>query len=234
MTSVCVAEKLLAIIPARGGSKRIVGKNTREFLGREIISYPIQELMKVPSIGDVLVSTDSVEIKKVAEKYGASVPMMRSDQNSGDYATTFDVIKEVLDKTGYNGKYACCIYPTSVAVNASMIEEAINLLEGDDDADSIASVLEYGHPIQRSFRLEEGVIVFNSIDNYSVRTQDLDKNYHDAGQFYIFNVEAVLSAGRLMGDKCLPYELDARYVQDIDTISDWELAELKYKAMVSK
>lgn len=226
--------KILAIIPARGGSKRIPNKNLKSFLGKEIISYPIDALLKVDSIDTVIVSTDSEKIKSIALSCGASVPFLRSNKNSDDFATTFDVIEEVLNSTNEKFDFVCCVYPTSVFVTDTMISEAIRLLISKSSATSIASVLEYSHPIQRSLTNKGGFLVSNQPDCYNMRSQDLEPNYHDAGQFYIFQVDAVRAEKRLITKNCIPFIINQNYAHDIDTFDDWELAELKYKFKCKK
>lgn len=220
--------KVLALIPARGGSKRIPNKNVKLFLGQEIISYPIKALLGANFVDTVLVSTDSEHIKSVALEHGASVPFMRSDENSDDFATTFDVIAEVLERTPDTYDFVCCLYPTSVFVTSELLNDAIKLLLSNKEATSIASVLEYSHPIQRALTSQSGFLVSNSPNYYNTRSQDLEVNYHDAGQFYIFSVNAVKAEKRLITKNCIPYVINSNHAQDIDTIDDWDLAELKY------
>lgn len=221
--------KILAVIPARAGSKRIPNKNINKFLGKEIIRYPIEALLGVSSIDSVVVSTDSDSIKSIAIDSGASVPFMRSSKNSDDFATTFDVIAEVLEKSPEKYDLVCCVYPTSVFVSAAMLTEAINILMKNPVASSIASVLEYSHPIQRSLVIDKGLLLSNHPEHYNSRSQDLIKNFHDAGQFYIFKVDKVLSEKRLITKSCIPYIINPNNAHDIDTQDDWELAELKFK-----
>jgi len=221
--------KILAVIPARGGSKRIPNKNLKKFLGKEIIRYPIEALLAVSSIELVVVSTDAVNIKAVATQSGASVPYMRSQKNSDDFATTFDVVAEVLGQCTEKYDFVCCLYPTSVFVNAVMLTEAIGILSETPGASSIASVLEYSHPIQRSLVVQEGFLISNHPECYNRRSQDLETNYHDAGQFYIFKPEAVMLEKRLITKACIPYNINSNNAHDIDTPDDWKLAELKFK-----
>ena len=221
--------RILAIIPARAGSKRIPNKNLKTFLGKEIISYPIEALLGVVSVDTVIVSTDSEEIKSIALNYGASVPFMRSNKNSDDFATTYDVIEEVLNHCDETFDFVCCVYPTSVFVTSDMITEAIRLLINNSEASSIASVLEYSRPIQRSLTEANGFLVSNHPDCYNMRSQDLEVNYHDAGQFYIFKADAVKAEQRLITQECIPFVINPNHAHDIDTFDDWELAELKYK-----
>ncbi|MEZ9511057.1 pseudaminic acid cytidylyltransferase [Vibrio breoganii] len=226
--------KLLTIIPARGGSKRIPKKNIKMFLGTEIIGYPIRAALQAGLSHDVIVSTDSEEIGRVALKFGASVPFVRSEKNSDDFATTFDVIQEVLDKVNKDYEFVCCIYPTSVFVTAEMIQQALRALKDDENATSIASVLQYSHPIQRSLSVKSSYLKSNHPECYNSRSQDLEINYHDAGQFYIFKAETVLEEKRLITKNCIPFVLDANKGQDIDTLEDWQIAEIMYKHMVDE
>jgi pseudaminic acid cytidylyltransferase len=221
--------RILAIIPARAGSKRIHDKNLKKFLGKEIISYSIEALLAVNNIDTVIVSTDSEKIKSIALNYGASVPFMRSEKNSDDFATTFDVIEEVLDNCEEKFDLVCCVYPTSVFVTKDMLEEAIQQLRANSTASSIASVLEYSHPIQRSLTIQSGYLVSNNPECYNMRSQDFDINYHDAGQFYVFKVDAVRAEKRLITQSCIPFVINPNDAHDIDTIDDWKLAELKYQ-----
>lgn len=225
---------ILAIIPARGGSKRIPNKNIKKFLGKEIIAYSIESLLEVKNIKTVIVSTDSTEIESVALKYGASVPFIRSEKNSDDFATTYDVIEEVLNNYNENFDVVCCIYPTSVFVTANMLTKAIDLLLSTPTATSVVSVLEYSHPIQRSLTVQKGFLASNHPDFYNARSQDLDTNYHDAGQFYIFKPEAAKADKKLITQACIPFIINSNNAQDIDTIDDWKLAELKYQFKTQK
>jgi N-acylneuraminate cytidylyltransferase len=226
--------RILAIIPARAGSKRIQDKNLKSFLGKEIISYPIEALLAVKSIDTVIVSTDSEKIKSIALNYGASVPFMRSEKNSDDFATTFDVIEEVLNNCNEEFDFVCCVYPTSVFVTCDMLVKAIQKLLANPAASSIASVLEYSHPIQRSLTTHSGYLVSNHPECYNMRSQDLNVNYHDAGQFYVFKADAVRAEKRLITQSCIPYVINSNDAHDIDTIDDWKLAELKYQSKNQK
>ncbi len=226
--------KILAVIPARAGSKRIPNKNIKHFLGQEIISYPIKALLAVDSVETVLVSTDSEKIKTIAQKHGASIPFMRSAKNSDDFATTFDVILEVLESCPKVYDYVCCVYPTSVFVTVEMLEAAIQQLLLNTEATSIASVLEYSHPIQRALGIRNNYLISQKPECYNTRSQDLEATYHDAGQFYIFSPEAVKKEKRLITKACIPFVINANKAHDIDTQEDWDLAELKYQFMSTK
>ncbi|KMV28510.1 hypothetical protein AB733_23365 [Photobacterium swingsii] len=226
--------KILAIIPARGGSKRIPKKNIKSFFGREIITYSIEAAVKSEIFQKIIVSTDCNEIKSVALTAGAEVPFLRSETNSDDFATTFDVIKEVLAEVGEQFDYVCCIYPTSVFVSPEVLVDAYSKLNKNESATSIASVLQYSHPIQRSLTIDSEYLVSNHPEYYNSRSQDLEVNYHDAGQFYICRTVAVLEEERLITSRCIPYVLQDNHAQDIDTLEDWSIAELKYQLLVRK
>ncbi|WP_434566489.1 pseudaminic acid cytidylyltransferase [Vibrio chagasii] len=223
--------KVFAIIPARGGSKRIPNKNIKHFLGKEIIGYPIKALLNSKVIDKVLVSTDSDEIKGISESFGAYVPFLRSSANSDDYATTYDVIKEVAEKVDLSSyDYILCLYPTSVFVTSDLIRNAVELLSSNREATSLTTVLEYSHPIQRALKLVNGELKSIEPEYYNSRSQDLETTYHDAGQLYLFNLETVLKSKKLITNNSIPMVIPQNEAQDIDTEDDWKLAELKYKA----
>lgn len=223
----------LAIIPARGGSKRIPGKNIKDFLGKPIISYPIQAAIQSGLFHTIMVSTDDEEIARIARANGAEVPFMRSDKNSDDYATTADVLLEVLDQYHAMGKsfeYICCIYPTTPLLEADTLKQAYKLLS-DKDFDSVIPALNYSHPIQRALAISPSDMKMEMIspEHRDTRSQDLEKRYHDAGQFYFLNTKRFLEGKRLWTDNTGAIVLDELKAQDVDSLSDWKLAELKYK-----
>lgn len=226
--------KILAVIPARSGSKRIKNKNIKSFLGKEIISYPITELKNSRYIDDIIVSTDSEIIKEIALSYGASVPFMRSKENSDDYSTTYDVVEEVINNLNEEFDLVCCVYPTSVFVTSSMLDYAVEKILSDPSASSIVSILEYSHPIQRSLAIKEGYLLSNNPECYNMRSQDLTANYHDAAQFYIVKPDTMMAEKKLITSGCIPFIINSNDAQDIDTIDDWSLAELKYKLRFKK
>lgn len=227
-------KKILAIIPARGGSKRVPKKNIKLFFGQEIIKYPIKAAIGSNVFDKIIVSTDCEEIKNVAVSAGAEVPFLRSERNSDDFATTFDVIEEVLSSVEDSYDYVCCIYPTSVFITEDIIMDAFEKLQENSKANSIASVIQYSHPIQRSLKISSDYLVSNHPEMYNCRSQDLDANFHDAGQFYICSTAAVLKEKKLITECCIPYILQDSHAQDVDTIEDWRIAELKYKIFVGK
>ena len=223
----------IAIITARGGSKRIPGKNKKEFLGKPILSYSIEAAVSSGVFDEVMVSTDDEEIAQIARKAGAFVPFMRSAETSNDYATTSDVLKEVLEKYRQLGKEfetACCIYPTAPFITAEKLKCAMEKLVREQ-SDCVMPVVRFSFPPQRSLVIREGMLTFKWPENQLVRTQDLEPFYHDCGQFYCFSVESFTKTGLVISGKVLPVEVPETEVQDIDEPSDWELAEIKFKHM---
>ncbi len=223
----------IAIITARGGSKRIPRKNIKDFLGKPIIAYSIEASLQSGIFQEVMVSTDDAEIAEVAQKYGAKVPFMRSAKNADDFATTTDVLIEVLENyqnLGQNFQYACCLYPTAPFVRAEKLQKAFQLLT-ESNADSVVPVAAFSYPIWRSLKIENGKLQMNFPENLNKRSQDLPPAYHDVGQFYFFEVAKFLSTKRLFSDFSVPLHVSELEMQDIDNETDWKLAELKYQLL---
>ena len=224
--------KCLALITARGGSKRIPRKNIRDFLGKPIIAYSIQTALKSGVFEEVMVSTDDDEIAEIAEKYGAKVPFKRSAETSDDTATTTDVIIEVLNeykKRGYNFDYACCIYPTAPFISEESLKAGLDKMLSDK-TDAAIPVVKYSYPIQRALEINfEGKLSMLYPEHSRTRSQDLTSCYHDAGQFYWFKVSAIKRDMELLKMKASPIIIPETRVQDIDTEEDWSLAEMKYR-----
>lgn len=229
--------KRIAIIPARGGSKRIPRKNIKDFLGTPIIAYSIQAALESELFDKVMVSTDDEEIAETAKKYGAEVPFYRSATNADDDATTFDVIKEVLSiYKSKNIKFdqACCIYPTAPFATAEVLKEFLVFLESSD-FDCVFPVLRYGYPIQRALRIKNEQRVEMLNPNFlNTKSQDLEPTFHDAGQFYWFRTERLLKVGALWSDNTGVRIIEEMHAQDIDNEEDWEIAEFKYNWMSQK
>jgi pseudaminic acid cytidylyltransferase len=220
----------IAIIPARGGSKRIPRKNIKDFLGKPIIAYSIETAIKSNLFAEIMVSTDDNEIADVAREYGAKVPFMRSAKNSDDYANISEVCIEVLEEYAKIGKkfdYMCCILPTAPFLTTDKIQKAENIIE-NEDCDCVFTATEYSYPIQRSFRIDN-YFVMKWPENFEKRSQDLEKSYHDAGQLYFVRVDLMLEEKRWLLKKSKAVILNNIEVQDIDTNDDWEIAEIKYK-----
>lgn len=221
----------IAIITARGGSKRIPGKNIRPFLGKPILAYSIEAAAGSGLFDEIMVSTDDAKIAKIAGEYGAKVPFMRSPETANDFATTNDVLLEVLaeyEKRGERFDVGCCIYPTAPFVTAERLKQAMGMLL-DSDADTLIPVVAFSYPPQRAMIVKEGRLVFEYPEYMDSRSQDLTPHYHDVGQFYCFRVEAYKRNKKLMLGNILPFEIPETQVQDIDSQTDWEIAEMKYR-----
>ena len=225
--------KTLAIITARGGSKRIPRKNIKEFCSKPIIAYSIKAAIDSGVFDEVMISTEDEEIARISERYGAKIPFFRSEKTASDYATTTDVLMEVLDeyeKRGMHYDMACCIYPTAPFITADRLKEAVEMLR-ESEADTLIPVVGFSYPPQRALVIEDGRLVFKYPEYIVTRSQDLEKHYHDAGQFYVFKTKAFKETGNLMKGNIVPMVLDEMEVQDIDTEQDWELAQVKYKLL---
>lgn len=223
----------IAIITARGGSKRIPGKNVKEFMGKPMLTYAIEAALKSELFREVMVSTDDEEIAKIAREAGAAVPFMRSEATSDDFATTDDVLMEVLDtyeKRGETFDYMACIYPTAPFVTAKKLRGAMALLI-EKDASGVMPVVRFSFPPQRGMAIREGSLVYCYPENAAKRSQDLEPMYHDSGQFYCYHVARYRACRGDLPDGYLPIVVPETEVQDIDNLSDWELAEIKYKLM---
>jgi N-acylneuraminate cytidylyltransferase len=225
--------KSVAIITARGGSKRIPRKNIKPFLGRPILEYSIEAALQADMFHEVMVSTDDEEIAHVAKRAGAKVPFMRSESTSNDFATTADVIAEVIgsyERIGMSFSQVCCIYPTAPFVTANAIKTAMMLLE-QEKADCVIPVVKYSFPPQRGVVINNGRLTPKCPESMSKRSQDLEPMYHDCGQFYCLNVESFKKQRAIWMENVVPFIQDEINVQDIDTPEDWKLAEMKYKLL---
>jgi N-acylneuraminate cytidylyltransferase len=228
--------KNIAIIPARGGSKRIPRKNIKPFLGKPIIAYSIEAALNTKLFDEIMVSTDDEEIADIAKQYGAKIPFMRSTENANDFASTEDVIEEVLKcyhKSDVSFEYACCIYPAAPFVSKEYLTKSNEiLLKGSFD--SVIPVLQFSYPILRAFKVVRNRIKMVWPENENKRSQDMDAYFHDAGQFYWINVNPFLKHKRLFNENTGFVELKEMEVQDIDNLSDWEMAEYKYTWLKAK
>jgi pseudaminic acid cytidylyltransferase len=222
----------IAIIPARGGSKRIPRKNIKDFLGKPVISYSIQAALDSGLFDEVMVSTDDEEIAKVAIQYGAKVPFLRSTETSNDFAGTAAVLEEVLNTYGKQGRVfdlACCLYPVAPLITVSKINEAYQLMN-EKNLDCCFPICRYSSPIWRAFEMNnEKKIKMIWPENENKRTQDLPGAFFDAGQFYWFKTRHFLTTGEFITNETGAIVLDDLQSQDIDTITDWKIAELKFK-----
>ncbi len=226
----------IAIITARGGSKRIPRKNIKEFCGKPMLAYSVEAAVQSGIFDTVMVSTDDEEIAQVAVQYGAEVPFMRSETTSGDFATTNDVLHEVLEEYEKRGEHfdlGCCIYPTAPFVTAGKLTDAVELLM-NSDADTLFPVVAFSYPPQRAMIVKEGRLVFEYPQYMDSRSQDLEPHYHDVGQFVVFRTKAYKRNRKLMIGNIIPMVVSEMEVQDIDNETDWQIAEMKYKFMVEK
>lgn len=220
----------IAIIPARGGSKRIPRKNVKPFLGKPMLAYSIETSKKTGLFDEIMVSTDDVEIAEVAKQYGAEVPFMRSAETASDFATTADVLKEVLAKYKELGKEFdnfCCFYATAPLVQSKDVVSAFERLL-QSDFTIVYPVVQFSYPIWRCLDLkEDGSMTRHWPEFEKSRSQDLPKEYHDTGTFYWYKTQKWL-----LGDiKVGGIEVSETTIQDIDTETDWALAEMKYQLL---
>lgn len=220
--------KTIALIPARGGSKRIPKKNIKDFLGQPIIAYPISLLLKTGFFDSVIVSSDDDLIMSVAREQGAFVPFRRPLALSDDHTSTRDVVIHAIMALELSPEdRICCVYPTSVFLTPSLLQEGYEAL--DRGFEFAMSVVAYDYPIWRSFRLsaKQGVeMLYKETLNH--RSQDLEIIYHDAAQFYWGSVKAWRGESPLFGSKTYGVVLASSATQDIDTLEDWKIAEIKY------
>ena len=226
----------IAIIPARGGSKRIPRKNIKDFLGKPIIAYSIQAAIESKLFDEVMVSTDDLEIAEIAKNFGAKVPFLRSKKNSDDYATTMDVVDEVIndyqEKLGKKIKFACCIYPAAPLIQTNQLKEGLNNLK-QNNFTCVSPIVAFSSSVWRGLEIgAEGKTKMIWPEYLNSRSQDLKKVYHDVGQWYWFNTDHL--KGWIWPDNTGSIILSEDIVQDIDTITDWKLAEMKYKLLLEK
>lgn len=226
----------IAIITARGGSKRIPGKNKKDFLGKPIMHYSIEAALSSGLFDEVMVSTDDEEIAWIAREAGANIPFMRSLSTSNDFATTDDVLLEVLseyEKRGRTFEYMACIYPTAPFVTAKKLQNAFRILK-EHNASGVMPVVRFSFPPQRGMAVRDGKLVYCYPENAAKRSQDLETIYHDCGQFYFYRTEEYRTCRGNLEDGYVPIIMPETEVQDIDNLSDWKLAEMKYKMMLKK
>lgn len=218
----------LCVIPARGGSKRIPRKNIKDFCGKPMIAWSIEKAIQSGCFDEVCVSTDDYEIAEIAQQYGASVPFIRPAHLSDDFATTVDVMKHAVDFYQINGndvKYVCCIYATAPFLDIQDLQLGIEKIQ-QQNLDYVFSATNYVFPIQRAIKIKnERVEMFNP-EAFNMRSQDLEEAWHDAGQFYWGTAQAWLEKKKIFDEQSGIVALPHYRVQDIDTIEDWQRAEL--------
>jgi pseudaminic acid cytidylyltransferase len=221
----------LAIIPARGGSKRIPRKNIRKFNGKPIIVYSIEAAIGSNCFDEIMVSTDDNEIAEVARKYGASVPFMRSEKAANDYAGLGDVVIEVLERYGecqINYISVCCILPTAPLIKSDDIVNAKTVFN-NGGFDTVFPIVRFSYPILRALKVDSGKVSMLWPEYDSYRSQDLPPAFHDCGLFYWVRSERFLESKALFSENSGFIELPESRVQDIDTEEDWLMAEMKYR-----
>lgn len=223
--------KTVAIIPARGGSKRIPRKNIKPFLGTPIIEYSIQAALASNLFDEVMVSTDDNEIIEIAKKAGAQVPFIRSSKTANDHAHLGEVIEEVLEMYEKQGKTfdtICCILATAPCLKPDKLVQSYHeLLHGNFD--SVIPVLRFSFPIQRAFVIKNNILSMCNPEHLLTRSQDLEPTFHDSGQFYWIKKEALLKNKTILTNNTGYIELSELEVQDIDNEEDWKIAEFKFK-----
>ena len=228
--------KKICIIPARGGSERIPRKNIKDFLGKPIIAYSIKAAIDSMLFDEVMVSTDDEEIAEIAKNFGAKTPFLRSRDNSNNFASTVDVLIEVLDwysKSGQKFEYGCCLYPAAPFATPELLAENYTRLF-KEKCDVVFPVVAYSHPIQRALKLNENnkISLFFNQDQFT-RSQDLETTYHDSGQFYWFEIEKLLLNKSLFSENAMGVKVSEFQAQDIDSLEDWKMAEMKYKHILT-
>ena len=223
----------IAIIPARGGSKRIPRKNIKEFFGKPLIAYSIEVALSSKLFDKVIVSTDDEEIAKIAKEYGAEVPFLRPKNLSDDFTATADVIKhaiEFLEDRGEKYEYICTLYATAPLLQKEYLIQGYEKLKNSSAVNTF-SATSMPFPIQRTFKLtQDGRCEMFTPQHYMSRSQDLEEAYQDAGQFY-FTKQNLLSDKIMFGEDSIPIILPRHLVQDIDTLEDWQRTEIMYKVI---
>jgi len=220
--------KSIAIITARGGSKRIHKKNIKHFCGKPIIAYSIEAALNSGLFDEVMVSTDDEEIASISKEYGAKIPFFRSEKTADDHSGLSDVIEEVkkeYQKRKVQFDFICCILPTAPFLSISNLKKGVELLI-EKNADVTLPIVRFSYPIQRAFKINNEKLEMFYPQFYKYRSQDLESAFHDSGQFYWMKFDKLLESENKFG-----FEIPEIQAQDIDTKDDWNLAEFKYKLM---
>ena len=219
---------MICIIPARGGSKRIVGKNIKDFLGKPLITYSIESALNSKVFSEVIVSTDDEMIANVAREFGASVPFFREASLSDDYATSTDVVKDAIRRANSSFSDVCCLYATAPLITAEILKEAASEFK-KDECKFLFSATAFEFPIQRAIKLDENARVSMFYPQFErTRSQDLEPAFHDAGAFYFGKKEAWLQCSAIFAPHSKAYLLPRNLVCDIDTLEDFEFAKKLY------
>ena len=227
----------LCVIPARGGSKRIPKKNIKNFCGKPIIAWSIQQAVASKCFDKIIVSTDDTEIADLAKSYGADVPFMRSKTLSDDHTGTGPVISHAVKwqiENCQKPQYVCCIYATAPFIQLSDLQNGLKILK-NFGPEYTFSATNYTYPIQRSFRIKKNKkIEMFYPEHYNSRSQDLEEAFHDAGQFYWGLTDAWLENKPILGENAMPILINPGRVHDIDTLQDWKIAEIKFEPINKK
>ena len=224
--------KPIVIIPARSGSKRIKNKNLRLFNNKPMIHWTIKKILNSNLFSRIIVSTDSKKIASISKKCGAEIPFIRSKELSDDITTTQAVIADTIHKLNINpkiNKYICCVYPCSPLLDLNDLKKAINLIK-KKDYEFVIPISEYSHPIQRAFKIKNKKIVFNKNEDFTKRTQDHEKYFHDVGQFYLGKTNSWLKRANIF-NYCQCIEIPNWRAIDIDNENDWIKSELIFKSL---
>ncbi|MGV6809869.1 MAG: pseudaminic acid cytidylyltransferase [bacterium] len=224
----------VAVIPARGGSKRIPRKNIKDFCGKPMIAWSIEAALQSGCFERIIISTDDEEIAEIALRLGAEVPFIRPEELSGDFIATIPVIKHAiqwLEANQISPQWICCIYATAPFISADALKSGLTLIQ-EQDSNYVFSVTSYAFPIQRAIKIQQnGAVQMYSPEYFSTRSQDLEEAYHDAGQFYWGARTAWLEEKAVFSSESYPVILPRHLVQDIDTPEDWIRAELMFKIL---
>ena len=225
----------IAIIPARGGSKRIPGKNIRPFMGAPIIGYSIAAALESGCFDRVMVSTDDPRIAETAEKLGAEEPFLRAPDLAGDMTPIKDVMRDAIrwhrEQQG-EVSHICCLYATAPFLRPADIREGLERLQAMPDANFSISVTPFSFPIQRALKIRDGgQLAMRQPEHNLTRSQDLEQHYHDAGQFFWATDDAMMAHDTIFDSNCCPVIIPPHRAQDIDTEDDWLEAELKYRLL---
>lgn len=227
----------IAVIPARGGSKRISDKNIKDFCGKPIIAWPIEVLKKSPLVDFVVVSTDSERIAEIATAHGANVPFMRPKKLADDFAVTQDVILHALVELRRlygRVKHILCVYPTSVFLTHDMLGKGFELMESGT-CQMVMTIAEFPYPIQRALKVNsDGFLEYDRPKHKFTRSNDLSERYQDAAQFYLMDATALAETQTMFTNRVGSVKVPRKYVVDIDTPEDWEIAEAFFRLFHSK
>ncbi len=227
----------VAIIPARGASKRIPRKNIKHFDGKPIIAYSIEAALNANCFERVIVSTDDAEIAEIAMAYGAEVPFMRPASIADDHATTIEVVQhaiQYLQTQGVDPEYICCIYATAPFIQSVNLERAYLLLE-KKRCNYVYSVTQFSFPIQRAIKInKQGASIMFTPESFYTRSQDLEEAFHDAGQFYWGVTQAFIQGENMFSSHAFTFKLPREEVLDIDTLDDWSYAESMFEILKKK